>query len=419
MGDYALGIDFGTSGARAIVVDADRQLQAQSQVDFSGPQSPELWRSALFDLLSQIPHRHRLGAILINGTSSTVLLADEQGQPLGEALMYNDDRAAGQVAALRAIAPPHHIVLSATSSLAKLYWLQAQPGTAAARYCLHQADWLAALLHGQWGVSDYHNALKLGYDVGPCRYPDWLLDLAIAPLLPQVRVPGSAIGPVQAAIAAQFDLPPTCVVCAGTTDSIAAFLASGAAEPGDAVTSLGSTLVLKLLSETRVDDSRYGIYSHRLGDRWLVGGASNTGGAVLKQWFTPTELKNLSKEILPNQITGLDYYPLLKPGERFPVNDPTLNPCLTPRPDDPVRFLQGLLEAMARIEAQGYSLLQQLGATPLRQVQTAGGGAQNLAWTAVRQRAMGDRIPVTIAPQTEAAYGSACLAASPVSSVLP
>jgi hypothetical protein len=44
-----------------------------------------------------------------------------------------------------------------------------------------------------------------------------------------------------------------------------------------AVTSLGSTLAIKLLSETRIDDARYGLYSHRLGSSWLVGGASNTG----------------------------------------------------------------------------------------------------------------------------------------------
>ena len=54
-------------------------------------------------------------------------------------------------------------------------------------------------------------------------------------------------------------------------DSIAAFLAADVSEPGAAVTSLGSTLAVKLLSETRVDDADYGIYSHRLGDLWLVG----------------------------------------------------------------------------------------------------------------------------------------------------
>ena len=38
----------------------------------------------------------------------------------------------------------------------------------------HQADWLAALLHGRWDVSDWNNALKLGFDPGAEAYPDWL-----------------------------------------------------------------------------------------------------------------------------------------------------------------------------------------------------------------------------------------------------
>lgn len=58
-------------------------------------------------------------------------------------------------------------------------------------------------------------------------------------------------------------------------DSIAAFLAVGIdpSELGAAVTSLGSTLAVKLLSDSRVDDAAYGVYSHRLGDTWLVGAA--------------------------------------------------------------------------------------------------------------------------------------------------
>ena len=57
---------------------------------------------------------------------------------------------------------------------------------------------------------------------------------------------------------------------AGTTDSIAAFLASGASKAGQAVTSLGSTLAIKMLSTTPVEDNKRGIYSHRLGSQWLV-----------------------------------------------------------------------------------------------------------------------------------------------------
>lgn len=411
MADFALGIDFGTSGARAIVLDAAGQIQAQASEVLSKPHQPGLWRSTLFQLLQTLPLklRQQVGAIAVNGTSSTVLICDEWGEPLSEGLMYNDDRAKGLIPTLEQIAPSQHPVISSTASLAKLLWLKQQPTWAQAKYFLHQADWIAALLHGQWGWSDYHNALKLGYDVGDLRYPDWLLALAdVLPLLPQVVAPGEVVGKVQETIAQNWGFPRDCLVCAGTTDSIAAFLASGVTQPGEAVTSLGSTLVLKLLSTERVDDSRYGVYSHRLGDLWLVGGASNTGGAVLRNFFTDKELDQFSKEIDPNQRTGLNYYPLLRPGDRFPVNDPELEPRLEPRPASPVVFLQGLLEGIAQIEAQGYHRLRSLGATPLTAVQTAGGGSVNQTWTAIRQMHL--KVPIRRSAQTEAAYGTAQLA---------
>lgn len=78
------------------------------------------------------------------------------------------------------------------------------------------------------------------------------------------------------------------------------------------------------------------------GDQWLVGGASNTGGAVLKQFFSNDQLAHLSAQINADQPSGLDYYPLTKPGERFPVNDPQLQPRLEPRPADDAVFLQGV-----------------------------------------------------------------------------
>ena len=58
---------------------------------------------------------------------------------------------------------------------------------------------------------------------------------------------------------------------AGAADSNAAFLAAGVDSVGEAVSSLGSTFAVKLLSNSRVDNAAYGIYSHRLGDAWLVG----------------------------------------------------------------------------------------------------------------------------------------------------
>ena len=404
----SLGIDFGTSGARLVAIDTDRNVLWWGTRDLP----EEEWRETLFALIQIIPIalKSRVTRIAIDGTSSTVLLCDSNGRIVGKPILYYDDRGKAFLGQLRSIAPVGHPVISATSSLAKLSWLMSQPDPVSvdSRYFLHQADWLAYHLHGKLGISDYHNALKLGYDIESLCYPDWLEQHPYRPLLPQVLKPGTPIGTVTPQVAQKLGLAADCIVCAGTTDSIAAFLASEVATPGIAVTSLGSTLVIKLLSQTRVDDVKYGIYSHRLGDLWLVGGASNTGGAVLRHFFSDAELVSLSQEIDPNLPSYLDYYPLLTPGDRFPINDPNLAPRLTPRPDCSADFLHGLLTGIARIEARGYQLLAELGATLLTAVYTAGGGAQNPVWTRIRQQYL--PVPISISQHQEAAYGTALLA---------
>jgi D-ribulokinase len=418
-----LGIDFGTSGARCTVIDCEQKILGEGRYPFEmiDASLPACWRTALFSLFEQIPSslRRQVEAIAINGTSSTVMLCDATGNPVDTPLLYNDARGAVMLNKLYETAPPNHTVLSPTSSLVKLLWMLESKSSIKAKYFLHQADWLAFLLHKNLGISDYHNALKLGYDVENLKYPEWLKKLNLAVELPRVLTPGSIMAPVSSEIASLYSFPISCVVCAGTTDSIAAFIASGANSLGEGVTSLGSTLAIKLLSHTKIDNSQYGIYSHRFPnlaqhDRhqpplWLVGGASNTGGAVLRHFFSNAELESLSSKIDLSQNSNLDYYPLIKPGERFPINDANLQPRLEPRPDNDVEFLYGLLESMARIEARGYEMLQQLGADKLNRVYTAGGGAGNIAWTFIRRRYL--KVAVQASVNTEAAYGTALLAA--------
>ncbi|MEY2983744.1 MAG: hypothetical protein RLZZ568_361 [Cyanobacteriota bacterium] len=408
-----VGLDFGTSGARVAVIDDDCHLLWQAAVPYdtvSDADWVKTWRLALFTLLKEIPgeYKAQLQAIAIDGTSATVLLLDSRGKPLSKPILYNDSRGQAVKNLLAQFAPPDHLVNSSTSSLAKLLWWSQQLEFCQARYFCHQADWLAYLLHGRLGISDYHNALKLGYDVQRLTYPDWLKHQSWFNLLPQIVAPGTVIAPLLSAVAQQCGLPSNCWVCSGTTDSIAAFLASGASQPGDAVTSLGSTLVLKLLSKHPVADLSSGVYSHRWGDLWLTGGASNAGGAVLQQFFSPGELARLSLAIDPSVASPLNFYPLPKPGERFPINDPDFPPCLTPRPQDDLAFLNGLLEGLGRIEALGYQKLQQLGATPVKHILTAGGGAKNQTWQKIRERLMG--VSIAQSPQSDAAYGVARLA---------
>ena len=127
----------------------------------------------------------------------------------------------------------------------------------------------------------------------------------------------------------------------------------------------------------------------------------------MRRYFDDAQLASLSDRIDPRQDSPLDYYPLTRIGERFPVNDAQLAPRLEPRPDSDVEFLHGLLQGLAHIEAAGYARLAELGAPQLKRVVTNGGGAKNRVWETMRERLLG--VPVSTAAHCEAAYGSALL----------
>jgi D-ribulokinase len=415
-----LGIDLGTSGVRAVLIDDTDQVVAEAAVVLPAPQQqgncveqdPRHWWSAVVQVMSALRQQtalDRIRAIAVDGTSGTVLLADAHGIPLGLALMYNDTRAGDPSPQLARIAPTDSPVHSASSGLAKLLWLARQPGASDACYFLHQADWVASQLTGRPGFSDPNNALKSGYDPVEKRWPAWLEALPISPAwLPKVQPAGHPLGTVAVRIAAQFGLPRNAMIVTGTTDSTASFIATGASKTGEAVTALGSTLVLKVISDTPICDQRYGIYSQPLNDKWLVGGASNSGGAVLRQFFTDTQMAEMETRLDPDTPTGLNYYPLCCQGERFPVNDAHYPPRLSPRPENDARFFQGLLEGIATIERLGYERLQECGAPWPINVRTTGGGARNTAWTRLRGRML--NVPLLTASHTQAAFGAARLA---------
>lgn len=408
---FRLGLDFGTSGARACAIGEDGAVVHSQRVDYVNParQTPQDWRAALLELMGGLPPgiAADLQGIALDGTSGTVLLCDDGLAPLSDALMYDDARAHAQAGQLKSLAPPGQS--GALPGLARFLWLAQHVEAEDGHYFLHQADWLTALLSGRPGISDYHNALKTGYDAGALRWPDWVLALPHAHLLPEVVAPGSDLGAIRPDIAERFGISPHCRIHAGTTDGNAAFIASGVAEPGVGVTSLGTTLVLKLLSPVRIDAPEFGVYSHRYGSLWLAGGASNAGAGILRHYFEDARIAELGAYIDPERDSPLDYYPLHRPGERFPVNDPQLAPRLEPRPANDAQFLHGLLQGLARIEAAGYAKLEGLGAPPLRRVLTCGGGASNQVWRRIRERSLG--VPVGVAGHAEAAYGCALLCA--------
>ncbi|KJC59644.1 carbohydrate kinase [Bradyrhizobium sp. LTSPM299] len=420
MGGLFLGIDVGTGGVRACAIDAQAGIRGFASTALPAPrvdgnaidQTPELWWQATVDTIGKLGETVDLGEIariVVDGTSGTLLLTDAAGRPCTPGLMYNDARATRQAARVAAIAPAESGAHGASSALAKLLYLLDNGTSGDISHAVHQADWIAGRLAGRYGISDENNALKLGYDPVARSWPAWLDQLGVnSDLLPQVLVPGTPFAEIDPALARTLGLSPSAQIAAGTTDGVAAFIATRADQPGDAVTSLGTTLVVKQLATQPIFAANQGVYSHRLGDRWLAGGASNSGGAALLMHFSADEMERLTPQVEPDQPTGLNYYPLPKPGERFPIADPALAARITPRPAEDHRFFQGLLEGIASVEALAYRQLAGLGAPRLRRVIGIGGGAKNEAWTRIRLRTLG--VPVSVAEQSEASYGAALLA---------
>ena len=406
----ALGIDVGTSGVRVAALDEALTvvMVTKAAMDLSrGPRNdPAVWQDALSEALSgmlQAVEARDIEAVCVDGTSGTVLALDATAEPIGHALMYNDTVDDPKIPeAIAAVAPRQSAAHGASSALARSLSLQTRSGVSR---IAHQADWIAEQLAGQPVPSDESNALKTGYDPVARSWPNWMSEVGIdTGLLPDVVATGTMTGVTSGA----FGLPEGIPVVAGVSDGCASFLATGASTPGDGVTALGTTLTLKLLSDKPIFAPEYGIYSHRIGDRWLAGGASNSGGEALAAFFAPDEIAALSELIDPEVSTGLDYYPLPRTGERFPVNDPELVSRVDPRPETRQDFLQGLLEGIAAIEKMGFERLADLGGPELTSIRTVGGGASNRTWTRMRTRMLNTfEAPVA---SGEAAAGSARIA---------
>ena len=410
MEQFSAGIDVGTTGARAVIIDSGNTIRGDGKIGFSQSErrDPDAWwqaaAGALEAALSHVP-REQVASIAVSATSGSVVAIDGDGKPDGPVFMYSDPCPDETVlAAIRRYAPDWTPARGGTGGLGcALVLAQRKPARVA-----HQADWINHKLTGVW-LGDSSSALKSGFDPVAGHWPDWVTSLGLGEdIRVPVRASGEALAPISDVAAERFGLSPETRIIAGTTDGCASFMATGASQVGEAVTVLGTTLTLKILSDKPVFDPTSGVYSHLVSGMWLAGGASNAGGGVLLDHFDVQTLSKLSSQIDVSQPTDLDYYPLAKSGERFPVADAEMQPRLTPRPASDSVFLQGMLEGLSRIEAAAYAKLHNLGAPMASRIFATGGGTQNKAWMAIRDQVLD--APLAEPFSIEAASGVALMA---------
>lgn len=449
-----LGLDLGTSGIRGCVVeklfDQDKIIENilfETHIKMPGAeplfntqsnkvevcQDPEIWITHLRKLLKNLKQNFNTQLIthlVVDATSSTVLLVDPKGKPYTLALMYNDSQsssAAEDIAQRIKQSQEFSGAQGASSTLAKVSTLLKNNPNLKHPIICHQIDYINHYLCGVLNITDENNALKLGYNSINQAWSSWvkpyLNTINSQVTLPKVVKPGHFMAKVMPSIADDFGFNRELKVMAGTTDSIAGFLASGAINVGDAVTSLGSTLAIKAISKEPIFDERYGLYSHKLGENWLVGGASNTGGKVLLNEYPLKDLiylvDYLKDSFIKQYLIEEDsiYYPLTQKGERFPIADAELTPIMPTRPNCKISeiyhshsclklhqyYVLKILFGMTNVEKTAYKKLEELGLPNIKRIFTVGGGTQNVAWMKIRESLINTNFAKPMHQQ--AAYG--------------
>lgn len=405
-----IGLDIGTGGVRGCAIDGREQLFATAKAEIAGDlrRDPGAVVAAAREVLSQLAQRTKgqCHALSVAGTSGSLLGLDQRGAPVGNLSLYND----------RPLEADRHCVLAASlpalshgaspDVIARLMRVAADPKVSTIGF---EAPFVASSLAGRFLAVDLNNALKAGCDPTSQMWPEFPEYLGISPeCLPLVVEPGRRQGPMAEAVARELGFAEMPDIIAGTTDGCASALAAGLENTGDAVTSLGTTLTLKVLSDRPVHSAAHGIYSHRILGRWLAGGASNAGGAVLSRLFSLSEIETYSCLPVSDAPSATRYVPLVCSGERFPVVDPYLAPRLSPRPADDASYFLAILDGLTRWERRGYTALQASGGPRVRRLTAIGGGTRNGAWMDTRRRDLACDFfePLSASP----AFGAARLA---------
>jgi|FLOH01.1.fsa_nt_gi D-ribulokinase len=396
-----IGLDIATESARALLMDEEGNILGSASVKLAPvirapngavTQDSQSWVLAAKNLITQIEKISKTInvkpiSLVISATSGTFTLVDDYGSPAAPAVMYNDARADKPLA--RAIFIRNEAKLLGNLSL------------------VHTPEFVIAALLGkkpQEIPADWSHALKTGVNLESKNWDSQVLESAKNAniSLPQVVAPGTELGKMG-------DIR----IYAGMTDGCTAQISVGGSEIGSAVTILGTTMVIKLVSDKEV--SGPGFYSHLLPtNNWLVGGASNLGGISFRKFSR--DIKTWDREAEKNGPASFVTYPLVAKGERFPIADKNLELFSSGTSRDGTDQYRAILEGIAFAEKYAYEILAAAGAPLTGDLKTAGGGAKSAIWCKIRASVMNR--PIATLKNSGSDFGASLMAIAAVNSPL-
>lgn len=443
--EAVLGIDIGTSGCKALLLDTDGTLLGSETATYalSQPrpgwteQDPALWIGGARRAVGQLLGSHRdvdIRAIGLSGQMHGLTPLDADDRVLRPALLWNDQRNGAECAALTEKAGGEAALRGHTNNRmllgytgGKVAWMRAhEPDLfSRLRHVLNPKDYLRLVLTGE-KATEVSDASGTGlFDVRARRWSLSLmkkLDLD-AGLFPACHESPEITGRVSRTGAGLFGLSEGIPVVGGGGDSVIQTIGSGVIAPGDVQTTIGTAGIVASALDRAIDnpDGRLQVFCNVAPGKWHAMGVTLNAGFAMS-WFqrllrdvagdsdwSYDEIVATAARSTPGS-RGLVFLPYLN-GERAPHSDPHARGAFVGLTSlhGPAEMARAVLEGVAFALYDIFTVMREAG-IEARVVKASGGGARSALWRQMQADLFGCDAVTTEGAAEGAAFGAALVA---------
>jgi xylulokinase len=441
-----LGIDVGTGGTRAVLVDEAGAVVTSCTAEhapFASPQTgwaeqdPHDWWRAMCEAVKQVlatskTDASEIAAVGFSGQMHGAVLLDADGEVLRPALIWCDQRTAEEARELTHQVGEDKIIAWTCNpaltnfTLTKLLWVRKHEPELFARFrtMLLPKDYVRYRLTGEYGMDMADASGTLLLDVTHRRWSTEMANVArISPnALPPLFESPDVCAKISKAGAAATGLKEGTPVVAGAGDQAAGAVGLGIVSPGAVHATIGTSGVVFAATDRPALDpkGRLHTFCHAIPGRWHVMGVTQSAGLSLR-WFRdnfgtrsndsrdPYEQLSEEAAAVPPGCDGVLWTPYLM-GERTPHLDPHARGTLVGLAANHGRghIIRAIMEGVAFSLRDSFSIFAEM-KVPVTTIRLGGGGARSSLWRQIQADVYGQPVEILQAEEG-AAYGASLLA---------
>jgi len=441
---YVLGIDVGTGGTRAVIMDERGRILASAteehepfatpQIGWAEQHPEDWWRAAGIAVRKAAAEAKitgaQIGCVGFSGQMHGAVMLDASDQVVRPALIWCDVRTQEQCDALtRTLGRERIIQLTCNPALTnftltKFMWVrQHEPQNwQRVRSVMLPKDYVRFRLTGERAIDMADGSGTLMLDVANRRWSDEMLRAGQvdAAMLPSLHESPAVCGKVCAAGAEATGLVAGTPVVAGAGDQAAGAIGMGIVAPGAVSATIGTSGVVFAACDRPALDpqGRLHTFCHGIPGRWHVMGVTQAAGQSLR-WFRDQFVgagaagayDKLTAEAAatPAGAEGLLWAPYLM-GERTPHLDANARGALVGLTASHTRahVVRAILEGVAFSLKDTFTIFEEM-KVPVKNIRLGGGGARSPLWRQIQADVYGQEVEIVEAEEG-AAYGAAILA---------